>query len=271
MNSPNLKILIGNYKEAGRTYNTSPHVQNVFQWYCVVHGDVLMTLGGISHLLKANTSILIPPGSVRSPRCYQKAPGYMVVHLQLEGLSFESLLSKPVSMPTYLLPTLHALVEEFRSSSRPFSEALTQALVLQLLIGQERFLREKARSKASPSITDISHLNATRKNELVSGMEIFLSRRLHEKITREEVSEAFGLSSSHCARLFKEVSGKTIVERLTELRIARAKSALLDSTVSISEIAMDVGIESFSHFTRVFKAQVGLSPSDYRRSMGKVY
>jgi len=63
----------------------------------------------------------------------------------------------------------------------------------------------------------------------------------------------------------------TIVQRLTALRITSAKSLLLESSLSVGQIAGEVGIVSFSHFARIFKRLVGVSPGDYRRTGGRTW
>jgi transcriptional regulator GlxA family with amidase domain len=67
------------------------------------------------------------------------------------------------------------------------------------------------------------------------------------------------------------MTGQTLIERLTELRVNYAKELLLQSTLSITEISLQVGYSSFSHFSKVFKTAVDVSPSDYRRSQGRTW
>ena len=60
----------------------------------------------------------------------------------------------------------------------------------------------------------------------------------------------------------------TISTRLVQLRIDRAKQLLLESSLPISEISLQVGYTNFSHFTQTFRKMTGVTPSDYRRSQG---
>jgi AraC family transcriptional regulator len=70
----------------------------------------------------------------------------------------------------------------------------------------------------------------------------------------------------HLARTFRNTYGCTIGEYVRELRIESACRYLIDSDLSITEIALRSGFADHSHFCRVFRQQVGMSPSLFRRN-----
>lgn len=57
----------------------------------------------------------------------------------------------------------------------------------------------------------------------------------------------------------------TIIDYLTDIRIAAAKQMLENSDLMVKEIAEKVGYQEASYFTRVFKKNTGVSPAEYRR------
>ncbi|MBI4978182.1 MAG: helix-turn-helix transcriptional regulator [Spirochaetes bacterium] len=255
------------YKEQGLKYHVGLHTQKEWQWYCVVYGSVSMTHNGNVHRLTPGTSILIPPGDERSPQCAGKAPGYIVAQFINRSCALESISGTRSAITSDLLPELHALVDELKNPSRVNSSELVLALFSRIIIGQERntaggVVRQKVKT---------SGINPKRKEDIAARIDHFLETRMHTKVDRNEIAAAFGISPTHCARLYRETRGITLHERLTALRIAEAKHLLLMSTQSISDIAFEIGFDSISHFTRLFRAEVGASPSDYRRSGGHVY
>ncbi len=252
------------FKEQGLGYRIEPHVRSSMQWYAVVYGAVAMSCAGRTHRLTANTAMLIPPDTIRSPRCDGRSPGYIIVEFIDHSLSLENRLCVRSAISAPLISTFHALVDELKDPSRLHSSDLAYALFLRLLIAEER-------AAAKGEAIELSSLNKTRKDDLAARIDLFLTRRLHAKLERSEIARAFGLSSSHCARLFRDATGTTMHERLTELRIERAKVLLREGTQSISDIALEVGFDSFSHFTRMFRSRAGVLPSDYRRSGGRIF
>lgn len=61
------------------------------------------------------------------------------------------------------------------------------------------------------------------------------------------------LSPNHFCKVFKKITGKTLIEYLHLLRINEAEKMLVDTDASITEIAGNVGFSSITYFGRVFK------------------
>jgi AraC family transcriptional regulator, transcriptional activator of pobA len=73
------------------------------------------------------------------------------------------------------------------------------------------------------------------------------------------------LSANYLSDLLNRFTGKTTQEHIHLQLVDKAKSLLWSSGKSISEIAYDLGFEHLSHFTKIFKAKTGKSPSEYRQ------
>lgn len=74
------------------------------------------------------------------------------------------------------------------------------------------------------------------------------------------------LSSNYFGDLIKKETGKTAQEYIQLKIIDRAKQLLAEGVLSINEIAEELGFKYSTHFTRLFKKTVGISPSEYRLS-----
>ena len=84
--------------------------------------------------------------------------------------------------------------------------------------------------------------------------------------TREMALELSMTESSFC-RFFKNATGKTFKEALTEVRIEKASALLLHSDLSVASIASQCGFNNVSLFNRFFKELTELTPNSYRRSI----
>lgn len=76
--------------------------------------------------------------------------------------------------------------------------------------------------------------------------------------------QALKMSDHYLSDLLKSETGKTAKEHIDLFLVERAKSLLLQSDQRISEIAYELGFNYPNHFSRLFKSQTGLSPSEYR-------
>lgn len=75
---------------------------------------------------------------------------------------------------------------------------------------------------------------------------------------------ALNMSSKYLSDLLKRETGKNAKTHIDDFLMDRAKNQLLSSTASISEIAYSLGFEYSQHFSKLFKAKSGMSPSEYR-------
>lgn len=91
-----------------------------------------------------------------------------------------------------------------------------------------------------------------------------LMRTTDDPLTLEDLAEMAGLSPFHFARVFRAVAGVPPVEFQTTLRFERAKSLLLRSPASVTEICYEVGYGSLGTFSRRFKQMVGVTPAAFR-------
>jgi len=94
-------------------------------------------------------------------------------------------------------------------------------------------------------------------------------KRYAEPITHEYLASLSGLSPKYFGTLFKGATGRTIAEYLLELRIERAKELLMATTSPQKEIAASVGIPDVYYFSKLFKRAEGMTPGQYRKSIGK--
>lgn len=78
------------------------------------------------------------------------------------------------------------------------------------------------------------------------------------------ISKSVFLSPNYLSLLFKEKTGKTINQYITEVRMENAKRLLNNSDSSITEIANRVGYGDPKYFAKVFRKMVGINPSEYR-------
>jgi len=86
-----------------------------------------------------------------------------------------------------------------------------------------------------------------------------------ETVSRQDVARYVGVSGRHLTRCFRQEMGVTPVVYLNRYRVRQAR-ALLEEGRSVTEVAMEVGFSNASYFSRVFRREVGVPPSAYRRA-----
>lgn len=95
----------------------------------------------------------------------------------------------------------------------------------------------------------------------------FFHKNYHTEININEYAAAHHMSVSWFIRGFKEYTDSTPTQYILSLRISNAQILLETTDYNITEIAEIVGYENPLYFSRLFKKQVGVSPSDFRKQL----
>jgi len=99
---------------------------------------------------------------------------------------------------------------------------------------------------------------------------VYIDDHLQEPLKLEKMAKIAHISPFYFHRLFQAYTGKTLAEYVKELRLQRAEGHLQYSDTPITDIALDVGYETPSSFTKVFNQVLGKSPRQYRKVMQPV-
>lgn len=105
------------------------------------------------------------------------------------------------------------------------------------------------------------HSNA---ESIASRMKLYLDNNTSRRVTLEELADVVHLDKSYIIRLFRQFYQETPISYHQKVRINRAKSMLLYTNLSVTEIASNTGFSSIHDFDRVFRKMDGAAPSVYR-------
>ncbi len=109
-----------------------------------------------------------------------------------------------------------------------------------------------------------SDIYAIEDRDVVTALRL-MRDQLSEGIDIRDVLEHVPVSRRWLEKQFQRYLGRTPAEELRRLRIERAKTRLVDSTMSMLEISLNCGFSSQATFSVSFKREVGMSPATYRR------
>lgn len=87
----------------------------------------------------------------------------------------------------------------------------------------------------------------------------------HASITLADLSKQFNRSKSHISHLFKRESGTTLRAYCNNLKLEDAKNLLVNTDMSVTQIAYDTGFNDQSYFISLFRKKFGISPLQYRK------
>ena len=92
----------------------------------------------------------------------------------------------------------------------------------------------------------------------------YIRNHYQEGVTLEEVADNLDITPEYLSTLFNRETGENFTSFLKKFRMSHAKRLLKGTDKKISDIAIEVGYSDPKYFSRVFKAEEGISPGDYR-------
>ena len=92
----------------------------------------------------------------------------------------------------------------------------------------------------------------------------YLENHTHEQFNTYDLSSTLYLSYKYIAKIFKEATGKTLLEYHTAIRINEAARMLRETSYSIKYISLYMGYSEPFYFSNVFRKVLGISPKTYR-------
>jgi signal transduction histidine kinase/DNA-binding response OmpR family regulator/ABC-type sugar transport system substrate-binding protein len=100
---------------------------------------------------------------------------------------------------------------------------------------------------------------------LVRQAMAYIHEHYAESISRTDLAKHVALNEDYLTACFRKELGVTPITYINRFRVNQAQQLLLDTGKSVTEIALDVGFSDSGYFSRVFRREVGLSPTDYRQ------
>ena len=97
----------------------------------------------------------------------------------------------------------------------------------------------------------------------------YIKNNYHKDISLDDVSREVNISPYYFSKLFKETTGENFIEYLTNLRMDKAKELLQTTECSMKEICVKTGYSDPNYFSRSFKKNVGVTPTEYKENRGK--
>ncbi len=92
-----------------------------------------------------------------------------------------------------------------------------------------------------------------------------------DDLSQGAMAQMAGISKDYFSRIFRSVTGMNYSKWLNTVRMEKAAELLADRDMTLTEIAMNAGFQSISSFNRVFRAEKGMSPGEYRALLAQPY
>ncbi len=138
-----------------------------------------------------------------------------------------------------------------------YGQAVTASICEQFIVDRRRGVRDRQRVPLQAQVGVFHH-------HLLQAAEL-MEANIEEPLSLDIVADKVGVSRRQIERLFKRHMGTVPSKYYLEARLRRARALLLQTDLSIMEIAVACGFESPPHFSRCYRSQYGCTPSAERQ------
>ena len=248
--------------------NFPPHWHDCFELIYVRRGRTYASINSEVHEANSGDLILINSGAVHgffdqsaviSCRGFQFGITFFGEDfIDLRDTIFDDSILAGKSLPEDLSAQLRKLLEgtvsEYENKRSGWQLAVKSKFYeLMLLI-----LREREKTPARPASKTVSH-------EARNILSYIFENFDNSELTLEEAAEVLSMNKFYFTRFFKKHTGQSFHAYLTRTRVDFAKRYLIESKMSIIDVAFSAGFGSLQTFNRVFKTATGRTPSEWRR------
>ncbi|MEX0775948.1 MAG: AraC family transcriptional regulator [Phycisphaeraceae bacterium] len=251
------------YQRLENGYTLPPRIVQDWNFIHVPRGRAMWVIDGQEHPLERGRLAVVPPHVLHRGYSLSKKLTLLSIHVEPTlpgGQDVFALLTPPRSLPVASRSRLErylrgARVEWERLGAEPavcrsYQAGWARLIVLELLLRQ------------SPD----EHRDSAAVDPLLRRVLEILQERVAQDLDLAELARLVGYSPQHLNRLFRKALGVTPLQHHRRLKLERAAHLLAHGGLTIRAAGAAVGFPDAFYFSRVFHKEMGLSPSDYRRS-----
>ncbi len=257
-----VKEILGDYYVVrGSNYNFPGEVLDFWEITYVDDGTLITDIDGKQFTLNPQEIIFYAPGQEHNQRTTTTCSYLTIVFdMDISKEDGELLKNKVFKAGQKEAETL----SWFNSSSKEYNSLTPMVLTSAVQIFIVSLLSNYQSPTNKPIITKMQQKYD---NELLGEIALYIQENIYSPLNVEDICQRFSLSRSSIQTLFAKNLNTSPKQYISDLKFAKAKQMIKESTYSISEIARICGFSSIHYFSRVFKEKYGITPTSYAKSI----
>lgn len=251
----------------------APHKHDFYLVVVFTQGSGIHEIDFSQYPVKKGALFILRPGQTHYWQLSDDIEGYIFFHsLNFYSLLFpnKELTEYPMLSASYGNCAIQLNKTETEQTVQLFQEILSEYQQTELFKARklglltDRFYIDLLRLlKKQPSVTTVEKRRST---ELFNRFSALLESSIMTLRKPTDYADALNISTKHLNRIVNEEVNKSTSQLINERIVLEAKRHLIHSFSSMEEISQELGFEDASYFSRFFKKNTGLTPSDFAKS-----
>lgn len=273
------KIVSIHYFEYMSNFSFAGESHNFWEFLCVDKGEVEITADREKLLLKRGDIIFHKPNEFHAVAANGViAPNLVVVTFDCGAPCMHFFENKILTIGESERALLAQIIKEARNTfSTPMDNPYTEQLIRReeipfgceqmIKLHLEQLLIQLYRSYACPNSEHGTSSPAFDSDRMYNTIAQYFEANIHNSLTLEKICRDNLLSLSQLKKIFREKRGCGPMECFTDLKISHAKQLIRNRQMNFTQIADALGYTSVHYFSRQFKKETGMTPSEYAASI----
>lgn len=187
---------------------------------------------------------------------------------QMDGFAVSRLLQEVPQLqgtPVVFLTSANSVEERLEGLSHGGVDYVLKDCHPAELVARVRIHLRLAPRSANATDQGMSAVSLTADEVVLQAAMRLLRRRLAEPLSLDEVAREVGTYDKRLSAIFREHLGATVFAWLREERIQRSRRLLVETTLNMQDIALEIGFRSACNFTTAFRERMGVTPTRFRQ------
>lgn len=277
------KIVTIHYFEFEKNFKSKVEFHDFWELVYAERESLICTANGREITLNQGEILFHKPNESHSLSANGKtAPNVFILSFVCKSDSIKFFENKKLALTPRLAKFIYNILEEGKKTfDIPFSNPNLKKMELlpYATLGGEQLiknyleillinlLREQTEtSKGNDTFLQGSELSIKPITDVIAVLE----QNVYDTLTINEICKKTAYSKAYLFRIFKQKTGKTIMNYFTELKINKAKQLLRENELSAREIAEKLSFSTADYFTKTFKRFTGLTPLAYKKRTSSI-
>lgn len=258
------EILVYYYQVKSSNYVFSGETHQYWELTYIDNGHLITEVDGVEYHMKQHDIMLYAPGQFHTQRMDGvEACSYLTVIFEMDFATPELFTNQIFHSSRKIINTLQNFIQS-SDKDGPYFNDLCICYLNQIIIQLLQLNNIKSAKIAH------SPMQQKFEDQFLNEIVLYINYNYYLPLTVDQLCQKFSISRSSLQQLFNKNLGITPKQYITEIKLKKAKILIKENKYTISEISEKLGFTSIHYFSRKFKNEFSISPSDYAKSIYKI-
>lgn len=256
------------YQEREKGFFFAGEQHRPYELVYVDKGRLHSVAGGQDHLLGQGDMVLYEPNQWHMQYTDADTPaGFIVLSFDMACTGANVLFGHKMAAGNRIKELLGQMMEE-QNSAGPFWADMVQCHLKELILVA---LRQEGGPKTGGRDGRDARLDSSakirRENQIVENAQRYITTHLDRPLRVEAAAQSANVSASYLSALFRKHLGMAPARYIQRAKLAESKQLIQNGGHTLTEVAGMLGYATLPHFSRCFKAEFGVTPSEFAKAL----